>query len=671
MSAVEAKAAIKMDANRFKTEGKNVEQSFDQIKNKGQQAMNGVKGSTAGASAEMQKFIAQQNQAKASTIATAASIGGLSASFVGLYTSVSNLNKGLINIQRAEVAVARAHDLIDSKTVSLNRLEQQKQKIQESGIATAEQTALIDQKIALTRQQLSTATQNLSVYTEDLKQKQDDYNDTVTLFATSIATTALTATSSIILMLSQLATTQGVTIGTFVGQKLAAIGAAFGMNTAAAATGKLTIAQGILNLTMGKWLLIATAVVLAYEGITQAIKYFNKDMDFTIEKMTGDLMGRAFPGVIAQTTEVSNKMNTAGSDISDTGDTVDELTGSTDELSSSLLDVKSSTDSAAASLAAMGSTIKDQVQDPLNEFAASLQKWKDGEENLIPILATSQGTLIASRGAMLGYLESIDETSKGQEKLAKTASQAAEAIEDLKKNYKKIISEANAQQNISGYGLNDSQLAFFASISNQVNMVIDAFRPYGDRFDNQMAKALGNIRGIPQSVGNGLINGGGVNNSVPGTAASRGHGAPASAHWRYMHDLEVASQTQARSARQTDLENLYSLAAMVGVNIGNISNPSYNVPLFTNAYGQVRVGNTWQSAQSQSQFDAEMAAYYASYNAALATVNSAIASKSSFIGVSPSAFKSMLGTEQGRLDIAGRTLFEQRSQKEIMMATVV
>ena len=96
--------------------------------------------------------------------------------------------------------------------------------------------------------------------------------------------------------------------------------------------GGLKAVFAMLEVGMGKWLLIATAVILAFEGIAHLIKYFSGgDIDITIEnlgsKLTGALTGssQSAKELNSELPEIQNNLGNVGKSASDAGTSFADL----------------------------------------------------------------------------------------------------------------------------------------------------------------------------------------------------------------------------------------------------------------------------------------------------------------------------------------------------------
>ena len=231
----------------------------------GQQSLGQISTGANTASTSVKRTAAEINATRTATLGMAGSIAGLAASFVGLEASISNIPKRINAIKKAEVGLQRAQDLLATQQLTLKRIDAQLEKARKTGKKSTEELALIEEKRTITVQKLSTATEDLTAKQEDLNLKHSDYQDTLKLFATSIATTALTAFTSITIMLTQAATQAKMTTGEFVSMKFAALA-----NTRAISFMSKTFQASIFNITAFRSSMIGATFSL--KGLGMGIK---------------------------------------------------------------------------------------------------------------------------------------------------------------------------------------------------------------------------------------------------------------------------------------------------------------------------------------------------------------------------------------------------------------
>ncbi len=160
-------------------------------------------------------------------------------SFTQAYTSISNLQKAKTSLQAAAVGVERAIDLQRRKQFMLN---------EEMAKAAPNM-----KKVELLTNELATAHDDLAVKQQRVKDQADQVNDTYILFALNIANVGFSAVQTGVSMIKM---TQGI--------KLA------------------TVASTAFNVVTSKYTLIALGAIAVWEGLSQVIKIFNKDLGESI-----------------------------------------------------------------------------------------------------------------------------------------------------------------------------------------------------------------------------------------------------------------------------------------------------------------------------------------------------------------------------------------------------
>lgn len=175
------------------------------------------------------------------------------------------------------------------------------------------------------------------------------------------------------------------------------------------------IKHTLLNTTMGKWLIIGTAGILAYEGIAHAVKLLNPEIDITIEKLGGDLMQK-----MAGT---NNQLNMAEASFGDAADSVSKFSAALDPM-------------ATGAISNFTTALEQGVKEPIDKFAEDLQKIKDGTTDLVPVFATAQGTLIGTKNGIIGYLEATREITKANKEFEKSSIEVTRAIQNLNRQLK-------------------------------------------------------------------------------------------------------------------------------------------------------------------------------------------------------------------------------------------
>jgi len=200
----------------------------------------------------------------------------LTTSLTQTYTSVSNLQRAKTSLAASAVGVERALDLQARKQFQLR--EEQKKAIPNLG------------KITLLTNELATAHDDLSVKQQRVKDQTDAVNDTYVLFALNLATVGFSAIQTIKTMKDM---TQGM---------------------------KLASLQGsILNATMGKFALVAIAVIAAWEILVGHLKIFGEQAskDLTLQGKMNEMFGAStitldnYQKKIDGVTSAQSKMNAA------------------------------------------------------------------------------------------------------------------------------------------------------------------------------------------------------------------------------------------------------------------------------------------------------------------------------------------------------------------------
>ncbi len=164
-------------------------------------------------------------------------------SFTQAYTSISNLQKAKTSLQAAAVGVERAIDLQRRKQFMLN---------EEMAKAAPNM-----KKVELLTNELATAHDDLAVKQQRVKDQADQVNDTYILFALNIANVGFSAVQTGVSMAKM---AQGV--------KLA------------------TVASTAFNAVTSKYTIIALTAIAAWEGLSQVIKIFNKDLGESMSIIT-------------------------------------------------------------------------------------------------------------------------------------------------------------------------------------------------------------------------------------------------------------------------------------------------------------------------------------------------------------------------------------------------
>ncbi len=331
----DARISASFDSSKFTQGTKQAGQALDQVKMKGQQALQTIDSKTKEATTAQHQLKQSVDRTNMSMQASGMAMLAIGTSLAGMYTSISNLNKASIGVARAEMGLKRARDLQGMTALAVERLEFKLRKMREDGKEATEEYTMAQNKLAMQQQKLVTANEDLLVKEADLLQKKDDLQDTYILFSTMVANTLV---SSIVMgktafagLSKSMFVNTGVTIKNTITKALnTKANVALGISSIATAgsIGKMSIATKLLNLSMGKIILIATGVMLAFEGIAQVIKYFNPEIDITIGKLTGDLYN-----AMDQTMNQALGVETA---YADAGNAVEEMGNKTAETAEDL-----------------------------------------------------------------------------------------------------------------------------------------------------------------------------------------------------------------------------------------------------------------------------------------------------------------------------------------------
>jgi hypothetical protein len=177
----------------------------------------------------------------------------LTTAFAQTYTSVSNIQRAHTSLAQSVVSLERAEDLLQRKQFKLN---------QEMSKAVPNM-----EKVQLLQNEISTSMDDYAVKQQKVKDQQDALNDTQLLFAVNLVNVGFSAIQT--------------------GKSMIELGKS--MNIAATAS-------AIFNSTMGKVAIIATAVILAMEGITAIAKAMNVEWANQIPSLSnlGNMMSKTF-----------------------------------------------------------------------------------------------------------------------------------------------------------------------------------------------------------------------------------------------------------------------------------------------------------------------------------------------------------------------------------------
>lgn len=156
----------------------------------------------------------------------------LTTAFAQSYASISNIQRAHTSLAQATVSLDRAEDQLHRKQFKLN---------QEMAKAVPNM-----ERVALLQNEIATAMDDYAVKQQKVKDTQDQLNDTQMLFAVNL-----------------------VNVG------FSAIQTAISMKNLAMEMKAAGVASTVFNASMGKIALIATAVILAMEGVVAVAKAMN------------------------------------------------------------------------------------------------------------------------------------------------------------------------------------------------------------------------------------------------------------------------------------------------------------------------------------------------------------------------------------------------------------
>lgn len=388
-----------------------------------------------------------------------ATIGQASLAFTGLATNVwsaYNAYDALENIQlaqsRAQVALTRAQDMYNTKLVAVTQAEVRIAKMQKEGKENTTEYKVAIEKLTNKKKELQTATDDLRVKEQDLKIKTDDVTESQINFGLQMTTMA---TATIPMSIKSIVDLTGGMKG-------------------------LSNMFKLLDLSMGKYILIATGVILAFEGIAHAIKYFSGgEIDITIEKLGGDLVSAmqnntqeannlagALPNVSTAYGEMSGAIDTSNASLSEGIVLFEKNKTQKDEILNQLTGLKTE----------YGTTA-----DAIYRFNQELQG--KGVEDL-------QARITSLTHSLLSIDDSMDRTS-AQWKRASAI--MVEAVIDIAEEMD-VISEEKANEFI------DSMERTGKFTVEQMKEIRDSIKDVGEELDNVSKKKADVIRELHKKI---------------------------------------------------------------------------------------------------------------------------------------------------------------------------
>ena len=462
----DARIGLNLDTTKFTQGTKQAGQSLDQVKMKGQQALQTIDSKTKEATTSQHQLKQSVDRTNMSFQASGMAMLAIGTSLAGMYTSISNLNKATINVARAEMGLKRAQDLQAMTSLAVERLQLKLNKMRESGKEGTEEYGLAVQKLTVQQQKLVTANEDLLVKEADLLQKKDDLQDTYILFSTMVANTLV---SSIVMgktafagLSKSMFVNTGATIKNTIAKAMnTKLNVALGVSAVGASKGiaSMIIPTKLLNLSMGKIILIATGVMLAFEGIAQVIKYFNPEIDITIGKLAGDLfnamdqtMNQAL-GVETAYADAGNAVVEMGNKTAESAEDMSMLNTNIQTLQGTITQVQGGFAGTQQAILGFNDALKGNAVETLNAQADALvnnlqavidggidplsAEFKLAMKDMIPAISSVADNLETAFGAETAsnFINNFKKMSKGAIKELNTV---ADKYEQLKKKQRDI-----------------------------------------------------------------------------------------------------------------------------------------------------------------------------------------------------------------------------------------
>ncbi|MCV0398555.1 MAG: hypothetical protein K5785_01015 [Nitrosarchaeum sp.] len=673
---LKATAEIELRGDKFTRPAKEAKDAISNLGVQGRQAMQNLETGSNQAATSVKKTAAEINAARTATLGMAGSVAGLAASFVGLETSISNIPTALNAITKAEVGLKRAQDLLATQQLTLKRIDAQLEEARSTGKKTTAELALLEEKRAIIMQKLSTATEDLAAKQEDLNLKNDAYIDTLKLFATSVGTTILTAFTSVTIILTQQATQANLTTGAYIRLKLQMLSASLAQRgftlSTIASTFSLTGLRAAMTAVsthplMTIALVTAAAAMAAYEtnvlGLRDALSSLAGTELPTISGLMTNLTGTVLPeaqGGVEDTTKAIDQATLATEQFNDT--LSPGSTNALGEFSGALTEVSS-------------------PGGPLNEFALAIGNAITKGSEFAQIYAKDGTTAILTAGKNVKIFtdevndasEAIDNLKKNLDKVEhkiivnpelaqyitdpfNTNPQVAAFLKFLaEKNRRKVPQVAGLK--VFGSGVSIPSTTQFAgrslkraagrsakfggsnvTLKNKLNR---EFEKISNRFESISGMSLNQLSSITGlQLRHGLLHGMGGRNALRQTTFTN-------------YDAYVEAQASAASQADAERQRVMNNIAEVELRIA-LADELFS--LDPAQYG---------SFESLLRTDSHVLQHQ------LAVENQEITQISNLTNLSSSQITQMRQTEQGRSDIAGISLYMQRTQKEMLVSSTV
>jgi hypothetical protein len=334
----------------------------------------------------------------------------------------------------------------------------------------------------------------------------------------------------------------------------------------------------------------------------------------------------------------------------DQGTPFENLTKSTDILFQFLHGVKLTTEEQRINYL----LVKDQIIPTLEDLG---QAWartgKSGEEKFLRMLKDLQkeGKLSAKdlkdlTEAIRGVNEELDKAKKKLDprKIEKENDELAQAL-GFKNRF-----EMQATFGFTARGMTNAAASELGAISSQVQMVFNAFRPFGDSLDTVLGAALRNIQGISQN--SDFVNRNTITSRLKVTNPFGRIGATANR----LGGISVTRGAKGKSSRHGGQKGP-SIETQILMALGYQSTP-YNTGYYLNLAYQ-NLAFILSEGLPEPRTPAEASALLAEAQRRKAERERQQREAAAAAGISVSEFITLSQTQQGQIDIAGMTLYRQ------------
>lgn len=540
MSYPQARIDLSVNAQGAINGTRQAVQAFNQLEQKGKQAVATLDTGINQTTNSMARLESQTTKTTASFQRNGMAMLAIGTSYAGAYTAISNLDKAMQRVSKAELGLQRARDLEQTTLISIQRLESQLNKLRSEGKTNTDTYTLALAKLELQQQKLGTATNDLKVKEEELRIQQGALTDTQILFATMMINTVV---SSIALGRQAV---EGLSVAQVKNRIQTALTTktyyanAIGLKTMGTASifsisglkGLMTT-QKLLNISMGKWLLIATGVILAYEGIAHVIKMLNPEVDITIEKLSGDLfsaMDKAQMKAMGMSDEViatTETMTEFGTTVDQTGESVVQLGNLTSETAGKITGLATGFGETSQAILRFHEELSgkglEDVQnrvDAINMVFEALgsnidknsEEWKRAVHSLIPEIGKLADELaISSKDGALAFVNNMKkmtgDTNGELDKIIKKINEVDSALSETSKKKRQIDDSADLDDFTKTLEANRN-LGFIKSLyavaeqaykRGDIGTAI-AYEKYASYLGRNQTNVSGTIRSIDQQL---------------------------------------------------------------------------------------------------------------------------------------------------------------------------